>query len=126
MRREFAMPLWSDRLGLIGRADLVEFGPTAPYPVEYKLADAVSWGHEAIQLCAQAICLEEMLGNRFPAGAIYYHGSRARREVDFDAALRELVEDTATSIRAMIDPGSYRPNRRCALPPVLASRPVPA
>jgi CRISPR-associated exonuclease Cas4 len=121
IRREFALPLWCERLGLTGRADLIEFGPEGAFPVEYKVGRRRSWGHEAIQLCAQAICLEEMLGQPVTSGAIYYHGSHARREVEFDAALRRIVEETTVAVRAMIDSRQLPPPiadarcRRCSL-----------
>lgn len=96
------MPIWSDRLGLIGKADVVEFHDRTPYPVEYKAGSRRTWGHEALQLCAQAVCLEEMLGVAVPAGAIWYHGSRTRREVAFDAALRERAAEATAAVRAML------------------------
>lgn len=102
VRLEFGLSLWSDRLGLTGRADLVEFRPAGVYPVEYKLGRRRNWGHEAIQLCAQALCLEEMLGQAVPCGAIFYHGSRVRREIQCDEALRSLVEETAIAVRMML------------------------
>ncbi len=96
------MPLWSDRLGLTGKADLIEFHEGTPFPVEYKAGRRRFWVHEALQLCAQAICLEEMFGRPVPAGAIYYYGSRARRTVVFDDGLRLLVEEATTAVRAML------------------------
>src|SRR5215469_16106186 len=54
IRIERALPLWSRRLGLVGRADVVEFHNTIPYPVEYKLGKRREWEYEAIQVCAQA------------------------------------------------------------------------
>ena len=102
VRREFALPLWSRRLGLIGRADVVEFSDAGPYPVEHKVGKKRMWRHEAVQLCAQAICLEEMLGVPVPRGAIYYRGSRARREVEFDEGLRREVADAVLAVRAML------------------------
>jgi CRISPR-associated exonuclease Cas4 len=108
------MPLWSERLGLYGKADVVEFrgsrGPGAgdrgvPYPVEYKVGERREWRHERIQLCAQALCLEEMLGVPVPAGAVYYRGSRRRREVVFDADLRERTERAIGEVRAMLRGG---------------------
>jgi CRISPR-associated exonuclease Cas4 len=101
-RVERALPLWSLRLGLIGRADVVEFPDGAPYPVEYKVGSRRDWVYEAIQVCAQGICLEEMFGHTVPSGAIYYIGSRARREVDFDAALRQAVEDCTHGVRRLM------------------------
>jgi CRISPR-associated exonuclease Cas4 len=109
IHREYALPLWSERLGLTGRADLVEFSPDGPYPVEYKSGKKRAWGHEALQLCAQAMCLEEMLGTRIERGAIWYHGSRRRREVVFDDTLRRLVEETTAAVRAMLAGGTMPP-----------------
>lgn len=97
-----AMPIWSARLGLTGRADAVEFRGETPYPIEYKSGSSRSWEHEAVQVCAQALCLEEMLGVAVPAGAVWYHGSRQRREIACDAALRTLVEEITRAIRAML------------------------
>lgn len=100
-----AVPLWSSALGLVGRADVVEFvgvGGATPYPIEYKAGKRRSWGHEELQLCAQAICLEEMLGVAAPRGAIWYHGSRQRREVTFGDELRRLVAEATAAVRAML------------------------
>jgi CRISPR-associated exonuclease Cas4 len=102
IRREWAVPLWSERLELVGRADLVEFRPSGPYPVEYKSGKRRQWAHEAIQLGAQALCLEEMTGQPVPVGAVFYHGSRARREIDIDQDLRELVSRTVAQVRALL------------------------
>jgi len=96
------LPLWSDRIGLIGKADVVEWHGETPFPVEYKVGKKRTWGHEVLQLCAQAVCLEEMLGVRVPAGAIYYVGSRRRREVVFTAADREAVSVATREVRAML------------------------
>lgn len=96
------LPLWSNRLGLIGKADIVEWHGDTPYPVEYKSGKRRDWGHEALQLCAQAICLEEMLGLPVPGGAIYYHASRRRREVVFTDEERAAVATATAEIRAML------------------------
>lgn len=106
MRIMRGMPLWSDRLGLYGKADVVEFHGRTPYPVEYKVGERRSWVHEAIQLCAQALCLEEMLGLAVPAGAVYYRGSRRRREVAVDDSLRARTTTAIAEVRAML--GSSR------------------
>lgn len=103
MRIERALPIWSRRLGLTGRADVVEFHGATPYPVEYKVGTSREWVHEAVQVCAQALCLEEMLGQEIPAGAIYYVASRARREITFDAALRVEVERLIGLMRIMLE-----------------------
>jgi CRISPR-associated exonuclease Cas4 len=109
LRVERGLPLWSRRLGLTGKADVVEFhGETGatPYPVEYKLGKRRDWRYEALQVCAQGMCLEEMLGLSVPGGAIYYVGSRTRREVEFTPELRTAVERAAEGVRAML--GSSR------------------
>jgi CRISPR-associated exonuclease Cas4 len=102
VRVERALPLWSKRLGLIGKADVVEFRGEAPYPVEYKHGSKREREHDDLQVCAQAICLEEMTGKVVPRGAIYYHSSRRRREVEFTAALRAQVEAATFAIREII------------------------
>ena len=102
------LPLWNDALGLYGKADAVEFHPgpagagETPFPVEYKVGERRAWVHEAIQLCAQALCLEEMFGVAVPAGAVYYHRSRRRRPVAFDAALRGQTLAAVEAVRAML------------------------
>ena len=109
VRVERALPLWNDRLGLIGKADVVEFHGETPYPVEYKHGPRRRWGHAEIQVCAQAMCLEEMLGRPAPRGAIYFHGSRRRTEVVFDESLRAQVVATIQAVRAMLAAGKVPP-----------------
>jgi len=127
------MTVWSNRLGLIGRTDVVEFHDGVPYPVEHKVGRRVKWGHAAIQLAAQAMCLEEMLGIDVPRGAIYFHGSRRREEVVFDDALRRLVEGTVSQVRSLVRGATLPPamdDARCptcslnetCLPGVVANR----
>jgi CRISPR-associated exonuclease Cas4 len=106
MRVERGLPLWSRRLGLTGRADIVEWHGDVPYPVEYKVGRRREWIYEALQVCAQGMCLEDMLGCAVPAGAVYYVGSRVRREVAFDETLRRAVERTAAEARAMLRAGT--------------------
>lgn len=102
VRHVRALPLFCESLGMTGRADLVEFPEDVPYPVEYKAGSRRPHAHEALQLCAQAICLEEMLGVATPAGAIYFHGSRKRVEVRFDAGLRARVAEAVAAVRQML------------------------
>jgi CRISPR-associated exonuclease Cas4 len=102
VRVERALPLWSKRLGLIGKADVVEFHGVTPYPVEYKHGSKREREHDDLQLCAQAICLEEMSGKMVLKGAIFYHSSRRRREVEFPVALRIEVEAATEAIRKMM------------------------
>ncbi len=109
MKVERALPLWSARLGLVGKADAVEFNGGVPYPVEYKSGKKGRRVPEAIQLCGQALCLEEMLGVGVPKGALYFHGSRERVEVVFTDALRKKVEDAAIAVREMLQSGAMPP-----------------
>ena len=110
VRSERALPVWSERLGLIGKCDVVEFHPDGSiYPVEYKHGKKREKAHDDIQLAAQAMCLEEMTGKVLTQGAIYHHGSRHRREVAITPALREQVKQTVAAIRAMLDSGKLPP-----------------
>ena len=110
VRVERALPLWSDRFGLIGKADLVEFHPDGRiYPVEFKHGRKRGRIHDDIQLAAQAMCLEDMLGRPVPQGAIYHASSHRRREVDITEDLRVLVRETADAIRAMLASGILPP-----------------
>jgi len=102
VRRVRAMPLFSHALGLTGRADLVEFHGETPFPVEYKAGPKRDQHHEQLQLCAQALCLEEMFGIAVPEGAIYAHASRKRVEVVFDDELRRRVPVAVEAVRAML------------------------
>lgn len=134
VRVERALPVWCDRLNLIGKADLVEFHPDGTvYPVEFKHGAKRQKLHDDIQLAAQAICLEEMLGRPVPKGAIFHASSHRRREVAITPELRRLVEETAAAIRAMLVSGKLPPPvndarcRECSLkdicqPEALAGR----
>jgi len=113
-RLERALPLWCERLGLIGKADMVEFQPDGtPYPVEYKhgrlTRDATRQHHDDLQLAAQALCLEEMTGHAVQEGAIFQASSKRRRVVAISAALREAVEQTVMAIRTMLASGRMPP-----------------
>jgi CRISPR-associated exonuclease Cas4 len=104
IRIERAVPIWSNRLGLVGRADVVEFLPDGtPFPVEYKSGVKGRKLHDDIQLCAQAICLEEMLQRPVPKGAVYYYKSRRRRDVSFTQELRRKVGETVAAVRSLIE-----------------------
>lgn len=101
---ERALPLWSQRLGLIGKADLVEVHPDGTrFPVEFKHGRKRRALHDDLQLAAQAMCLEEMLGRPIAKGAIYHASSRRRREVEISAALRDNVTEAVAAVRAMLD-----------------------
>lgn len=114
LRIERALPLFSDRLGLIGKADVVEFLPDGtPYPVEYKhgsrhkRADIAAC--DDVQLAAQALCLEEMFGKPVLEGALYYASSRRRRMVTVDAALRAKTMAAIAGVRDLLAGGITPP-----------------
>jgi CRISPR-associated exonuclease Cas4 len=102
-RIERAMPLWSERLGLIGKADVVEFlDDGTPYPVEYKHGPRRKRIHDELQLAAQALCLEEMLGRSVPMGALFHASSRRRREVIIDSDLRAATLAAIAAVRDLL------------------------
>jgi CRISPR-associated exonuclease Cas4 len=110
LRIEYGVPLRSLRLGLIGKADIVEFhrledGTWQPFPVEYKRGKPKADDCDKVQLCAQALCLEEMLNVRILEGALYYGKTHRRLDVLFDDTLRRKTEDTARFVRALIESG---------------------
>ena len=94
------MWLRSERLHLTGRADIVEFKPD-PFPVEYKRGKSKPNDCDTVQLCAQALCLEEMLGVAIPRGAIFYGNPRRRLEVEFTPALRARTETLAATMHRL-------------------------
>lgn len=109
-RIERALPLWSELYGLNGRADTVEFRADGTiYPVEYKHGPRRQHKHDDLQLCAQAVCLEEMFGQRVKEGAIYHHSTRRRREVEFTPELRDELEEIVVQIRRMRLTGQMPP-----------------
>ena len=138
VRVERALPLWSERFGLIGKADLVEFHPDGlVFPVEFKYGRRRQKRHDDVQLAGQAMCLEEMLGRPVNHGAIYHASSRRRREVEITPELRAKVVETAEAIRAMLESGTLPPPvndarcRECSLneicePAALAAKGVQA
>jgi CRISPR-associated exonuclease Cas4 len=101
------LPLWHDALGLIGKADVVEFEPDGtPYPVEYKHGSRNKAPDIAacddLQLAGQALCLEAMTARAVAEGALYYASSKRRRIVPITPALRAEVAETASAVRAML------------------------
>lgn len=114
--------LRSERLRLTGRADVVEFhrlnsetspgctlpgqsGRWRPQPVEYKRGRPKKHRADEVQLCAQAMCLEEMFAVAVESGALFYAQTRRRQAVVLDAPLRELTQRTAASLHAMVEAG---------------------
>ena len=114
-----ALPVWSRRLGLSGKCDIVEVKLKRPsrsrkyrfapenivrlYPVEYKKGKRRKFDNDDAQLCAQALCLEEMFGLDIPRGAIFHASSKRRREVEFTDELRRLTEQTVEAVHRLIE-----------------------
>ncbi|MFT3828226.1 MAG: CRISPR-associated protein Cas4 [Opitutaceae bacterium] len=103
-----ALPLFSDRLGLSGKADLVEirYGESdriaEARPVEYKKGPKRRFDNDEVQLCAQALCLEEMFGVAILGGAIYHAQSQQRHEVAFGPTLRQQTLNALTGLRTLL------------------------
>jgi len=126
-----SLPVCSYTLGISGQCDVVEFHPVGdlrseisnlkcaqrPVPVEYKRGKPKSHRADEVQLCSQAMCLEEMLGAEIADGCLYYGEKSRRTEVVFDPELRRLVVEIATALHAMIDarttPVAEYEGRRC-------------
>jgi CRISPR-associated exonuclease Cas4 len=115
-----ALPVWSERLGLSGKCDVVEARPHAcppshPLgeggvyaslaPVEYKKGKRREFENDDAQLCAQALCLEEIFGVRVERGAVFHAASKQRREVEFTPALRKLTEDAVAELHLLVASG---------------------
>lgn len=113
VRQVMSLPIYSIRLNLTGVADMVEFHEgrtgTTPFPVEFKRGKAKVHRADDVQLCAQALCLEEMTGTEVPMGAFYYGQTKRRKEVSFDAALRALTETTVEQVAALFAQGRTPP-----------------
>ena len=131
IRTATGVRLVSHKLGLTGQADMVEFhkaeeekdnggqtiavklpgarGLWKPYPVEYKRGKPKKHQADEVQLCAQAICLEEMLKVNIPAGALFYGATRRRQELALTATLRELTESTTIKLHELMSMGITPP-----------------
>jgi len=110
VRTVTGMPLRSDRLGVTGIADVVELhraadGVWRPFPVEHKRGRPKVHRADEVQLCAQAMALEEMFSVEIAAGALFYGQPRRRTVVAFDPALRDLTQAVAAATRALIASG---------------------
>lgn len=110
VRIDYGVPLRSLRLGLIGKADVVEFhkkdgGAWMPFPVEYKRGKPKMDDCDKVQLCAQVICLEEMLNVEINEGALFYGQIRRREDVVFDNKLRMETEGAARKVHELIESG---------------------
>jgi len=123
--------LYSERLRIAGFADLIEEAHGVWRPVEYKRGRMGRWTNDHVQLCAQALCLEERTGRPVPEGAIFYHGNRRREAVPFTPELRAQTMATLTAMRDLLAAGRMpdpidRPAkwRDCSLAPICLPREV--
>ncbi len=99
-----ALPIWSERLGLSGRCDIVERHPDGSLvPVEFKKGRRRKFDNDDAQLCTQALCLEEMFGIDIPRGAIFHALSKRRREVEFTEELRRFTEQAIEAMHRLIE-----------------------
>lgn len=98
-----SVPMSSKSLGVFGVADVVEMHEgTRPYPVEYKRGRPKSHRADEVQLCAQAICLEEMLSTEVNEGALFYGRTQRRKTVLFDDELRNLTRLITSRARELL------------------------
>lgn len=123
--------VYSRRLRLVGFVDLVEETGDAIYPVEYKRGKMGRWLNDHIQLCAQAMCLEEKLDVAVDQGYIFYFRSRRRVSVEFTPELRERTLASIDRAFDLLARGQIPPpidNRRkcrdCSLEPICLPREV--
>lgn len=101
-----ALPVYSDLLGLNGKCDIVEQFPDGSLcPVEYKKGKRRRFVNDDAQLCAQALCLEEMFGREIPRGAIFHAASKRRRDVPITPDLRQATKDAIHALRRMLEKG---------------------
>ena len=90
--------------GLVGQADIVEFPKSAPpVPIEYKRGKPKKDDCDRVQLCAQALCLEEMLATSIPQGYLFYGKRKRRTEVEFDESLRHRTIAAVQRFREMVN-----------------------
>jgi len=110
VRIEHGMALRSLRLGLIGKGDVIEFhrqadGSWLPFPVEYKRGKPKKDLSDDVQLCAQAMCLEETLNVSIPKGAFYYGKDHHRTEIEFTDTLCAETEKAVRRLHELIKSG---------------------
>jgi CRISPR-associated exonuclease Cas4 len=114
VKRVFGLPIRCLRLGLVGKADVVEFhlqadGSWRPYPVEHKRGRRKEEDWDRVQLCAQALCLEEMLGFAVPEGALFYGKEQRREVVEIGETLRRETEEVAAAVHRLLADGRTPP-----------------
>ena len=116
-RKIFGMPVRSLEWGISGICDCVLETPEDKFiPLEYKRGKPKIREMDTVQLCAQAICIEEMTGTKIEEGFIYYFRIKKRLHVNIDEPLRNLTKQTIKDIRAMLGSGKTPPpeySKRC-------------
>ncbi len=116
-----AIWLKSEHYGLIGKSDLIEAVDGQIYPVEYKRSSKGEFENDALQVCAQALCLEEMTGKVVDQGYVYYAQSHQRVVVPLTEDLRRETVETILVVRSLIETGQmplpeYKPRcKGCSL-----------
>jgi CRISPR-associated exonuclease Cas4 len=106
-----AIWLKSERYGLIGKADLIEAQDGRWYPVEYKRSAKGEFDNDALQVCAQALCLEEMTGQPIDQGFVYYAQSHQRQAIAIDDDLRQSAIATLNAVKTLLETGQRPPAR---------------
>jgi CRISPR-associated exonuclease Cas4 len=100
-----AIWLKSEQYNLIGKSDLIESNDGQLYPVEYKRGKKGEWDNDELQVCAQALCLEEMTGQIITTGYIYYAQSHQRQLVEISPELREETVATISAVQNLLETG---------------------
>lgn len=117
VKKVTSLRIWSDELGVTGVCDLVEFHDGQPFPIEYKSGSIQKAKvHDELQLCAQAMCLEEMFQKSVPKGAIYQVFSHKRRIVTFTDWHRQRAKEIVIHVRKLLQDGGVPKavhDRRC-------------
>ncbi|MFI2712161.1 CRISPR-associated protein Cas4 [Micromonospora sp. NPDC018662] len=120
-RQHYAVPVWSEALGLYGRCDVVEIGHGTAIPIEHKIGRYQPGGPADVQAAAQALCLREMLNLDVPHAEVFTHADRRRHRVHLTDELITTVKQTANALRTMLlapqlpPPVADRRCRRCSL-----------
>lgn len=104
-----AVWLKSEQYRLIGKSDLIEEQDGQWYPVEYKRGHRGEFDNDELQVCAQALCLEEMTGQPVTLGYLYYAQSHQRQPVEISAALRRQTLDTLAAVTHLLETGAMPP-----------------
>ena len=113
------MQFWlkSERYRLIGKSDLIEETDGHLYPIEYKRGRKGEWDNDEMQVTAQALCLEDMTGEKVTQGYIYYAESHQRQLVEINAEMRSATLATIQAVTTLLETGKMPPaiyTQRCS------------